>query len=90
MPQRILGVAAALEAKLALEVVADALHVAVKVPLGVAVVGGCHLRKVDERQLARVGAHQVELVEVAVDEPVRGELDNEVHASLVELGMGIR
>ena len=54
----------------------DAADVAGEVELGVEVGRGHHLRKVDHGDLFVLANHQVELVEVAMDEAVLRKLDN--------------
>ena len=54
-------------------------------PLSVVVRGGHHLWEVDQRHMILVVDHQVELVEVAVDQAVIGQFDQQLH-ELVEEG----
>ena len=56
------------------------------IPLCVLVVDGDHLREVNHGDGVVVAAHEVELVEVAVDEPAVGQLQNQIHAVRVRLG----
>ena len=47
---------------------------------------GNHLGEVDHGHMVGVVQHQVELVEVSVDEAVIGQLDDELHDLAVETG----
>lgn len=52
--------------------------------LCVLVGGGDHLREVDDDWLVVRSDHDVELVEVSVDDSVAGQLDDQVHEVVVE------
>mmetsp|Transcript_11179 Transcript_11179/g.18796 ORF Transcript_11179/g.18796 Transcript_11179/m.18796 type:complete len:258 (+) Transcript_11179:811-1584(+) len=59
-----------------------------EVVLGVGVAGRGHLREVDHGDALLVVDHEVELVEVAVHQPVLGQLDDQAHEHIVDfLGM---
>lgn len=50
------------------------------IPLCVLVRGANHLREVDDDGVARLAADQdIELVEVAMDEPYAGKTDDHIH-----------
>ena len=57
----------------------DALDVSVEVERRIEMVGRCHLWEVDDCDVFVVGDHQIEFVEVAVDEAVLSELDDELY-----------
>lgn len=57
----------------------NALDIAVKVHLRVAMGGGDHLWKVNDGDVLVVRDHQVELVEIAVDQATARELQDEFH-----------
>ena len=63
----------------------DALDIASEVELGIGVRCGHHLGEVDYRHLLIVVNHQIELVEVTVDESVLGELNDELDKAMVDL-----
>ena len=53
-------------------------------PFGISVRGGHHLRKIDNgRPIFRV-QKDVELIEVAVNQPKTGQLDNQIHEHTVQ------
>ena len=54
----------------------DALNVAIEVELSVEVRSRCHLREVNYCDLLLLANHEVELVEVSVDEPMLSKLDD--------------
>ena len=53
--------------------------------LGVGVRDGHHLREIDESDLVGVVDHQIELVEVTVDQPVARQPQYQVHQLVVNL-----
>ena len=71
---RELWIGFALKVEPASEKVPNALDVSVEIVLGVEMRCADHLRKVDQRDLVFVTEHHVELVEIAMDETVVGQM----------------
>ena len=63
----------------------DAADIAFKVELGVGVRRGHHLRKVDHGHFLVLADHEVELVEVAMDESMLCKLDDQFDEAVVDL-----
>ena len=63
----------------------DAVDVALKVLLGVFVRSRNHLGEIDDDGFSLIRDHYVELIEVAVDHPVVGKLQDQVHQFVVEV-----
>lgn len=55
-----------------------------RLPFGIEMRGGHHLGKVDHGDVIVVVEHEVELVEISVDEPVVGQLDDQFHDLIVQ------
>lgn len=66
----------------------DAFYVSLEVELGVFVVDGHHLREVNDKDLLGVVDHEIELVEVTVNQTMLCELHQKVQ-TLVEGGLGV-
>jgi len=67
------------------EVSLDALNITVEVVFGVGMRSRSHLREIDHGNSLKIIDHQVKLVEVAMDEPVFGQFNDQIHQVLIDL-----
>ena len=67
------------------EEVLDALDIPVEVELGLPVGHGDHLGEIDDDGIGLVVDHDVELIEVAVDDTVVGELQQQRHQFVIQV-----